>query len=119
MEQLRNRLIRLQDEAPSCYKEIVLSGMPSAHKISDHTGDTALKMAEVYIDLRETLKAIEYTKRALREYFGTLDTELAEMLELRYIFNMTYGQIARELNKKKTYTYERVTDHLKNNLHNM
>lgn len=109
---LINRLGELQQE-PSYYRELNLSGMPSAHKISDQTGDTATKSADIDIEIGETILAIRETVKSLMSYFSTLNAELGQMMELRYIRCYSYGQIAYTTGRKRNYIYTKITDHIR------
>ena len=100
LRQMEEELEALRQEDGSISMQI--DGMPHGTKLSDRTGQMAVRLAEITVEIMdERTKAIEERNEIRNVILRVGDHNLSHILRRRYIDGKTWEEIAVEMN----YTY--------------
>lgn len=93
----QKELERLQ--CMSLIKGQQITGMPHVPGVSDKVGDLVATMADIEVIIRGKLAEIQMQRKRIIEYIDSIDDSLLrQIMFLRNVSCMTWGQVATELN---------------------
>lgn len=108
----RKELERL--ECKSLVKGQELSDMPRGSGISDKTADMAVEKAEIKTIIEGKLAEIQVQRRRILNYIGDLeDSLLRQIMFLRNVSCMTWGQVATELDSTVDCVKQKYSRHFR------
>ena len=111
----QRELERLQ--CKSLVKGQEITGMPFTSGTSDKVGNMATEMADIEAIIRGKLAEIQIQRRKIIEYINSIDDSLLrQIMFLRNVSCMTWGQVARELNSTENCVKQIYSRHFKNDV---
>ena len=110
----QKELERLQ--CMSLIKGQQITGMPHVPGVSDKVGDLATTIADIEAIIRGKLAEIQIQRRKIIEYINSIDDSLLrQIMFLRNVSCMTWGQVARELNSTENCVKQIYSRHFRKN----
>lgn len=101
-------------ECKSLVKGQELSDMPRGSGISDKTADMAVEKAEIKTIIEGKLAEIQVQRRRILNYIGDLeDSLLRQIMFLRNVSCMTWGQVATELDSTVDCVKQKYSRHFR------
>ncbi len=96
IEEQQRRLAELEEAATSCTAHI--TGMPHVQGVSDKVGGYAAEIADLKSLLDLNLKKCFYELNRLNRYIQSIDdSEMRQILSLRYINGLSWNQVAASI----------------------
>jgi hypothetical protein len=98
IEMQQKRITELENLATSCTATI--TGIPRNPNISDRLGEYVAEIADLRSLLELNLKKCFYELNRLNRYINTIDdSQIRQIMTLRYINGLTWQQIAFRINE--------------------
>ena len=91
--QQKRRIAELESASTNCNAKI--TGMPHASGVADKVGEYAAEMADLKCIIELNMQRCWYELNKLNRYIASVpDSEMRQILSLRYISGLTWQQVA-------------------------